>query len=190
MGKNKRSQVEYNGYSLDSIEEYEYMRWCEIGVEMGLIAEWEYQPMSWMITNKRMITVEKQLKTKVKSMDRHLLDKHQYTCDFRLRFNRQFIDIFSGDMLNHVNVGGFKYVTNDDDIYVDIKGGFNRFGGDRTFSIHQKLVYDKFGIFVHKIIPIKLFTATYCPEDVRYTIKTNKLRTKYASLPSIDTLIG
>ena len=43
----------------------------------------------------------------------------------------------------------------------------------------QKWVYDKFGVYVHKVVPVKFFDKFGVPAEAQFTPKTNKPRRIY-----------
>ena len=53
-------------------------------------------------------------------------------------------------------------------------------GSSRDFPIKQRLVYEKFGIIINKVVPIgnknSLFSKTFMPERYKWTDKSGQLR--------------
>ena len=120
-----------------------------------------------------------ELKTKSKQVQKHLLHPHKYTADF------YFTLTMKGERLNipfiiNENTGG---------AVIDVKGAFNQHGGDREFSINQKWTYEKYGVFVNKVIPEKLFKSTWCPQGARLTSKTRQIKKKYAKCKTIEEFL-
>ena len=74
-------------------------------------------------------------------------------------------------------------------VIIDIKGSFNRHGGDREFSINQKWVFYKYGDYVNKVIPEKLFKSTWCPQGARLTEKTKQVKIKYSKCKTIEEFL-
>ena len=74
-------------------------------------------------------------------------------------------------------------------VWVDIKGAFNRNGGDRIFSVHQKLVYEKFKIFIHKIVPKDFFTQLGIAKGCLKT-PTGRASKIYTNYNFIDKVFG
>lgn len=153
MGKNKKSKIKYNSIEVDSIEEYQFFCWVDEAKALGILLEYEYQPEEFALTNRYMYVP---YYNNAKQKSKPLLREHIYTSDFKLVFDSKYGEILSKafkideTMINHV--------LNTITVYVDVKGAFNKMGGDRLFSIHQKLIYDKFRIYVNKIVPKEFFT--------------------------------
>jgi hypothetical protein len=169
----------YDGIEFDSREEIEFYMWLEEAVQNGLIFDdFTYQPASYELSSKRTRLELKQLKTKTKKVEKHLLHPHKYTADFqfRLTMKGERLNIFIADRSTGL-------------VTVDIKGGFNQHGGDREFSINQKWVYDKYGDYINKVVPEKLFKASWCPVGARLTEKTRQVKRKYENCRTVKEFI-
>lgn len=179
MGKNKRSTVTFfdeirnESVEVDSSEEWYFYSWLIECKKLGIVLEYEYQPKEFLLTEKfKYVPAFGNPKKK----EKHLLADHVYTADFRIVFNKLY-----GEKLSEY----FKIpieaidVKGDAVVFVDVKGGFNRFAGDRNFSIHQKMMWDKYKIYVQKIVPEELFKKLGTPEAAKYTIKTKRPTAKY-----------
>ncbi len=143
---------------------------------MGLVSDIVYQPSSFMLSPRQSTKVIKQLKTKTKEIDRFLLHPHVYTADFKFVGSPDF------DKIDH------EMLSYDGYYYVDVKGSFA--GGFRnssaiTFPINRKWVYEKYGIFVNKVIPEKLFKKTFIPRDLAYGKMGNLLK-KWANCKILE----
>ena len=69
--------------------------------------------------------------------------------------------------------------------YIDIKGTFARHDSGRSFSINQKWTWQKFGIFVSKVVPkifCKKFGVAVASMKSRLTNKTRKMYMGYQSI--------
>lgn len=175
MGKNKKSKLQYFdkfknlNVDVDSNEEWQFYAWLVEAKELGICLEYEYQPQPFLLCEKQKYIP---LANNPKQKEKHLLSEHSYTCDFRFTLDIKYLNIYSQL---------FKISRNDLDdagnviIYIDIKGGFNLHGGDRLMSIHQKLVMEKFGKYINKIVPKDAFRIIGVPQECRYTIKTKKV---------------
>jgi len=174
----KKQKPTYKGVEYDSKEEIEFFMWIEEGIEAGLIMpKVVYQPESYELSPKQTKKVLKQLKTKVKEVEKHLLHPHKYTADFNFWFTEK-------------GKGKVDLIESEEDmIIVDVKGAFNQHGGDREFSINAKWVYEKYGVFVNKVIPEKLFKSTWCPQGARLTSKTMQIKKKYAKCKTIEEFL-
>ena len=183
MGKNKKSTIEiFDNFKnetivVDSSEEWYFYNWVLEAKQLEIVIEYEYQPESFLLTEKAKYTP-----AFGKPKEKHLLAEHSYTADFYLKFDKKY-----GEKLSEffkIDIDALDGVGNPE-VWIDVKAGFNRFGGDRTFSINQKLVYDKHGVFVQKVVPLEMFEKLGAPEAAKLTIKTKKPTLKYAGLKSI-----
>lgn len=157
-----------------SKEEIYFSWWLDELIDSGHLLKYEYEQDSYVMSQKKTYTYIKQLKTKAKTLSSTLLNEHRYTPDFVLYWNQEKSKLpFLKD------VDGSTKIDNHDLIYqrptepfsvIDVKGTFNRHRGDQEFSINQKWTYDKYGIYVNKVVPQKLFKHTFTP--VRY-LKTD-----------------
>jgi hypothetical protein len=177
----KKQKPTYKGVEYDSQEEIEFFMWIEEGIKAGLIMpKVIYQPEAYELSPKQTKTVLKQLKTKVKEVEKHLFHPHKYTADFEFTFRVKGLNL-------NLPLEGGKW--SDTKIVVDVKGSFNQHGGDRVFSINQKLVYDTHGDYVNKVVPEKLFKSTWCPQGARLTSKTRQIKKKYAKCKTIEEFL-
>ena len=187
-GKNKRRTIEYDGYEFDSDEEKEFYIWLLDAVLHGLVEpEWTYQPRTFILFDKETYPVERQMKTKVKTIERHLLHGHEYEPDFLIRFTPKMIELINSSD-DPCEFGGFKMIQAGKDVWIDIKGTHNR--TKRSFSIDQKWVYNHFGIFVNEVVPKNLFKATWCPESLRWTPKKKDPRKHYHDWPVLGDFLN
>jgi hypothetical protein len=168
-------------YKWDSKEEEYFFWYVEELQEAGFIDNIKYQPKPFPLFDGAKYTFNKQLKTKSKSVTRTLLKPHQYQADFLLGWSDIAIDVFfavnsNTDMLK---LPFYAYLLTKNDEYrsvVDVKGTFNQNDAWRRFSIEQKWVWDKYQIYVQKIIPQKLFKDTFTPSRYLLTDKSGKPR--------------
>jgi len=180
MGKNKRSTVVFfdeirnENVEVDSSEEWYFYSWLIECKKLGIVLEYEYQPKEFLLTEKfKYVPAFGNPKKK----EKHLLADHVYTADFRIVFNKLYGEKLSEYFkipIEAIDANGNAVV------FVDVKGGFNRFAGDRNLSIHQKMMWDKYKIYVQKIVPEDLFKKLGTPEAAKYTIKTKRPTAKYA----------
>ena len=181
MRKNKKSTVTINdrihgidSVEIDSNEEYYVFNWVMDAHDLKIVKDFEYQPKEFLLTEKfKYVPAFGNPKQK----EKHLLADHVYTADFKITFDKQFGEKLSEYFkipIEAIDANGNAVV------YMDVKGGFNKFGGDRNFSIHQKMVWDKYRIYVQKVVPEEMFKKLGVPEAAKYTIKTKKPTAKYA----------
>lgn len=158
---------------MDSDEERHFYSWLLEAEETGIVSDIEYQPRSFELSPRASMKIEKQLKTKTKMVDKFLLHPHKYTTDFSFEWHGM----------------GSPFVMIKGMCWVDVKGTFNKYGDPKQFSINQKWIYQKYGIFINKVVPQKLFLKTFCPEACRYTPKRRDPVKKYIGTGTIHDFI-
>ncbi len=165
-GKNARSTIVVDGYNFDSNEELDFYYWVTEAKGLGFVESFTYQPPSFVLfpglKNER---------------GKYVVREHVYTADFKIDFSDAWVEFRKAN--------GIKVFDKFDEktVYVDVKGGFNRFGGDREFSVNQKWTFSKFGVYVWKIKPFDFFhKKTWLPKKAICTRKTGKVRAKYAGV--------
>ena len=162
----KRNRPIYKQIQFDSPDEVEFYAWCQQLKQQGIISEFVYQPESFLLSQP------------VKFSNKNLLREHVYTPDFFIFFKQK---LQKDSKLFQI----FKYPSQNNKYYVEIKPGFDRFNDFKAFIINQKWVYSKYGIYIYKIEVQKLFNNTFVPQHFRYTQKTKKIRAKYKDAPNI-----
>ncbi len=173
-------------FTLDSIEEYDFYHWVLEGYENGLIDSYNYHIRSYELIPKQTYEVLKQLKTKTKTITKTLLRPHEYTPDFEINLSDRFYELF-GDKTCLTKI---PHVANNP-LTLDIKGQFQRNGGARSFTIDRKLMYEKYGIYIFKVVPDVLFKETYVPNECRFTLKKRQPKKKYLEgFKTISELTG
>jgi len=167
----KGNKPSCDGIEFDSNEEVEFYQWCKEAKEIGVILDFFYHPEPFVLCESR-----KYLPTPAgfKAKEKHLFREHIYTPDF---------------VLFTTNTLTLKPAYQDfGKVFIDIKGGFSKFGGGREFSINQKWVHEQFGVYVHKVVPEKFFADNGVPEAVRMTPKTGKIREKYKAMKRLTEI--
>ena len=180
MGKNARRQIEYIdtfhnvALSCDSLEECDVLDWCIEAAQLGIIQDFVYQPPPIKLSDAVTYVAWN-------NKSRTLLREHIYSPDFCITFDpRKFQTLCKY----------FKMSFNDSQqesfqVYLDVKGTFQRNDGGRAFSINQKWVYQKTRIYVHKAVPKEFFAECGCPQACFVTRKTGKLRKAFKDYKSI-----
>ena len=183
MGKNKRKQIDYFDsfhnikLQLDSMEEVDTLDWLLEAQKLGLIVDWEYQPDSiGLFQSVNYINVD--------NKSRCLFRDHVYSPDFKIQFDPSKCTILAREFkLTKEQAQQSKF-----EIVVDVKGTFNK--TERAFSLNQKWVYQKTGIYVYKLVPKEFFKKAGCPKACFITRKTGKKRKVYAGYKSISQIFG
>jgi hypothetical protein len=193
----------YNGVELDSDIEYGFACWCEEMQQMGFINSFKIQPNEFLLMQKLRIEVVTQLKTKVKTESKTLLNQAVYTPDFEILWNVEkyvkFMESLSWSIQKiflPVSIGLDKHF----DLYEcrqrgsitsihDVKGSNDRRGAANgssalRFSYQQKLLMETCNIYCSKLIPDKIYKATFVPTYWNKSPKTGKKFPRYAKYRS------
>lgn len=182
-GKNKRRQFEvydiiHNvNLSVDSQEEVDFIEWCNEATKLSIINDYFYQPESYQLAES--------VKYKnVFNKENTLFQEHKYSPDFIIMF----------DPNNSLDLSKEFHIMYDDlssqqcSSIIDVKGTFTRNDGGRSFSINQKWMYQKFKLYIYKLIPQKFFAKFGCPDNCKLTKKTKKPRTVFKGFKSIKEI--
>ena len=176
--------VKYEGIEFDSQEEVQFYIFLRDLKQYGYVKHFTYHPDPFLITpsvHKDIQTFSKSGKPVVKT--KTIFRQHSYTADFKVQVDlEKFLPLVN----QKINL-----LINGDTFFVDTKGSFNNYGGDRLFSIHQKLVYDKFKEFINKIVPSDFFVKIgYVPDELRWNKnrKVKTVRSKFIGLKPLSSL--
>jgi len=171
----KKPKPQLDGITFDSKEEVEFYMWCKEAKLQGFIREFLYQPEPFILSGKVTREVTKTVGKKTKQVERHLLHPHTYRPDFIIRASSQFHD-FTHGLTDSCEPRMF---------YIDIKGAYEPVESKAAlFSINQKWVYSKFGVYVNKVVPKHFFAKTFAPAI--HHKRTGQLLTKYSECKSVQ----
>jgi hypothetical protein len=150
----------------ESNEEQQFEAWLIEAQEHGLVDRYGKQPKFELIQGERV-------------GGKFLHREHNYTGDFKVWLTELGEEVLRG-VFEKSDILGFPNGL----LYVDTKGSFQSYGGGRAFSINQKLVREKHGVWVAKVVPWigqktnketgkvtppkGLFVDTWCPNDWRW----------------------
>jgi len=163
-----------NTLILDSQEEADFKAWLEDANSIGLIEDdCLFHPPSFVLSKPVKRTFHKKLKTKVKIVEKTILQGHNYQADYMFTPTFSFFDKI--DMM----------LSCDGSVWVDVKGIWTQNTSAQKFSVNRKWVYQKFGIYINKVVPEKLFKNTWCPESARLSPKMKQVRKKYAKCKTL-----
>jgi hypothetical protein len=182
MGKNSKSKIEYDGINFDSNEELEFYHWCIEAKRYKIISDFKYNCETYQLSPKQTTVEIKQLKTKSKEVTKHLFHEHVYSPDFHL-FKGERWGVLDKNTL--LSLHGYN-----NEFVIDIKGSFQLHDGSRSFSINQKWMFDKYRIYINKVIPEKFFKLTWLPEKCKFSPKKKQIRKKYEGIPTIAEKFG
>jgi len=140
----------------DSITEACMAAWLHEAKALGYVDDF-YCQVEFVLSAGVAHTVRKQLKTKVKLVERTLLQPARYTADFVVALTRAcVVDRFREAGLLVAGASGERniYSTNDSAIYVvDVKGERCPATQAGKFSLTQKFLHETTGVYVNKLVP-------------------------------------
>lgn len=178
-GKNRRRQLDAwdsahgRALSVDSVEESDFINWLCEAKSLSVINDFQYQPPSFrLFDNEKYQDVDGRQRT--------LFQDHVYSCDFVVSFDASRQKALAKEFkvqLGQLSAGG------EVSAYVDTKGLFNRNG--RSFSTDRKWVWDKYGVYVAEVVPVRFFQKFGCPEASFKSKKTKKARKAFAGMKSV-----
>lgn len=190
MGKNKKSKLIFfdenlnQNIEVDSQEEYQFYNWIIEAKKLNIILNYNYQPESFLLTEK---TQYIPLFNNPKNKEKHLFAEHIYTADFKIVCDYKYGELLAKYFklsTNNINSDG------NIEIFIDVKGGFMSNDSGRSFSINQKLVFEKYKIYINKLIPKDFFLKLGCPTKLFYTEKTHKKSKVFENYPTIESIIN
>lgn len=161
---------EVDGRNWDSQEEWEFWLWLKEAQEKGVVEDFLYQPGVFTLSPKQTMMVEKELKTKTKTVEKFLLHPHQYRPDFSVRATDRLLEF------DHRLTRAYPLIEEGFNLYyVDVKGSWQgQYKSGREFAINQKWLMYQEGIFVNKVIPESWFRRVWLPERLRLTLRGGK----------------
>jgi len=159
-----------------SNEEFYFYHWCLEAWDKGIIDKFVYN-QEYDLTVELMPKVEIDCinKNGKKNILRSLLNNMEYTPDFRIFSNNDKIFL---DIENSPNEKYWKLLKSQEGIcHIDTKGCFigKHNNSAVTFPLLQKIIWEKTGIYVNKLIPEKFFLTTFAPNVFFYS-QTGELR--------------
>jgi hypothetical protein len=164
----------------DSSEELYFSWYLEELRENRVITDWHYHPKPFILSDRIVHVYDKILKTKTVSKDSVIINDHQYQADFLIHWNPEWIGKIFLNLNQKCNVKDAIFVAQGKTNFsvIDVKGTF--IGPHNTsaitFPLNMKWVYQKYHIYVQKIIPVQLFAETFIPKAYQFTDNTGKPR--------------
>jgi len=186
---------------LKSDEEVYFVWWLQNLLKEGYVESFQYEEVTYTLLDdcyvKVIEIIEQKSKKKEKVSDLKLLNKTEYTPDFIINWNKKAIDIFikvinEGTCLTCTDNAGIEvdivfegkksfYLYAIKELqdkwiyksYIDVKGTFAGVNNNSaaTFPLKQKLMWDKYKIYVQKLLvkgPNSVFKKTFTP--LRYIL--------------------
>ena len=123
----------------------------------GFILEWKYQPQAYQLFDGFKYPWVEKLSTKTKFKNATLLQGHEYTPDFLIKWSPAANDLFFNTIDDGINLRESNFIAHcgNNLSIIDVKPQFDMQNMTRLFTINQKWMMDKFGLYVQKIIPVK-----------------------------------
>lgn len=192
-----------NGMELDSREEYLFLCWYEEAESLGLVSNLVQEPFFPLLPRQAVMVSSPTKRDPDRKRERFLFHPHNYKADFMFNMTGSEAHGSSDTKLNDLcMVSKNKLVFLADDCeplcVVDVKGGWanhqSRNSSDVTFPLNQKMVYDKYKIYVNKavITPKKGFFSNFWAPDEAFTTERgnpSKVFEKCRRLSDIKELI-
>jgi hypothetical protein len=167
-------------YEFDSDEERYFSWYLNELKEHGVIQGWSYHPKPFTLSDRIVHVFEKKLKTKSIVADSVILNDHKYQADFLVYWSTVWHCKVYMSLVDKYYHKAAAFVANSDKHFsvIDVKGTFaGRHNNSAiTFPLDQKWVYQKYGIYVQKIVPIHLFKQTFTPKRYLVTDQSGKPR--------------
>jgi len=148
-------------------------------VEEGYLSEYEYQPTAKTIFPEMNIAWVQKMKTKEVYRKHSIFSKLTYTTDFKMFWTKKAMGLFVNDGTPCINRPYFMGLDSDEmtgerTTEVDVKGDHSLGQSKKNFSQYsfpfkQKMCFTYLGIYVQKVVPIKLFDKTFVPTRYRLT---------------------
>lgn len=191
-------------HNIDSDEEIWFSQWLDELVEAGYVIDYT-DAKTYLLAPKLEYQYLEQKKTKSTLKEQSLMQQHVYTSDFDIRWNKKALGIFintpmSISELNEDSTICKSNVVNnklDKDLFikcgetmlVEIKGTFNRFGGEKENAINRKWLFQKHGIYTNLVKVPDIFAKTFTPKKFLLT-KTGKQRTIHFKIKTLKEYIN
>lgn len=190
------AKTTFEGIEFDSQEEVDFYIFLQDCSLYGLVESVVHQPGPYELVPKAVRHVWKHFKTKPpRQEERTLFQGHNYTPDFEVRWTPKFLRTFPHAKLLLVETDGTEIADPAEEWkgslhgLIDVKGGFNRHGGDRIFPIHQKLMWHKYHLPVTKVVPDEFFVELgVVPDRLKWmkNRKTKTARRRFENIPTFE----
>jgi hypothetical protein len=147
-GKNSRRQLSAEDtvhgavLSVDSQEEVDFVNWACEAHRLSVIQDFQYQPPPFGLFEA--VWYDDQA-----GKQRCLFREHVYTPDFIVQFDPQAWPQLAKEFKVPLSASRLPSVS----AYLDVKGTFAQHDGGRAFSLNQKWTWQKFGVYVSKVVP-------------------------------------
>lgn len=163
--------MEFGDYR--SKEEVYFSWWLDELKREGYVKEYRYESRTLTLMNEVKLPWTKQMKTKNKVEEHHLFSATTYTPDFEIIWTEKAFGVFC-DGVPCVERPYFMATDHNNLLtegitLVDVKGDHSA-GASRgnfsqySFPYKQKMAWMTLGLYVQKVVPVKLFRETFVPK--------------------------
>ena len=184
-GKNKRKQLTVEDtvhgvqLSVDSTEEVDFVNWACEACQLSILQDFQYQPQPFVLFQPVWYM-------DFQNKQRCLFREHIYTPDFIIQFDPRIQPALTKEFKVPLSVANQPSVS----VYLDVKGQFAQHDGGRSFSLNQKWTWQKYGVYVCKVVP-KLFCKKFGVAAASMKSKlTGKIRKMFIGYQSIKKAFG
>lgn len=149
------TDAEKNKY--ESTEELWISYYLDELLTAGFITYWKYQPKTYTLFEPFTYEWKNELTKKNKTKASALIRGHEYTPDFIMVWHEKARYLFFNSIEDKINLKGANFIAHSGNnlSVIDVKPQFDMQNMTRLFTINQKWMMDKFGLYVQKIIPVK-----------------------------------
>lgn len=179
-GKNKRKQLTVEDtvhgvqLSVDSTEEVDFVNWACEACQLSILQDFQYQPQPFALFQPVWYM-------DFQNKQRCLFREHIYTPDFIVQFDPRIQPTLTKEFKVPLSAANQPSVS----VYLDVKGQFTQHDGGRSFSLNQKWTWQKYGVYVCKVVP-KLFCKKFGVATASMKSKlTGKIRKMFIGYQSI-----
>ena len=163
----------------DSEGEEQFYQYCSVLKETGYIDNYGYQPDPFKLSDKIEYIWINKTKTKEIITSAVLLNPHEYTCDFLIKWNHKAHNIFYLNIDDKIKLNKIPFIAKNNISYIECKPAWDQNNMTRLAKINIKWVYEKYGVYIQIITPSSnksncLFAETFIPEKCLLTKKTKK----------------
>lgn len=165
-----------------SKEELYFSWWLDDLKSEGIIEAYQYEPNTFNLSTAHFYDRLILLKTKTKRKEKKLLDIHDYTPDFVVRWNKKHNGLFYRTINGYNYSGNVPFFCNiskkDGEHYTffEVKGTFDYMNMTRIFTLNQKWLYDKWKLYVQLAAVPGIFKSTFTPSRYLLTDKATTNR--------------
>jgi hypothetical protein len=162
--------MEHEFYRSD--EEIYMSWWLDELIEAGYVKSYSYESRKLILMKEVKVPWLEAKKNIAKERLHHLFSETTYTPDFEIIWEDKAVGVFingAWPIKRRSYFMGATFNVDGIDCLIDVKGD-HAMGASRgnfsqfSFPYKQKMAYHNLGLYVQKIVPIKLFRETFIPQ--------------------------